>query len=240
MALVPRAANFSHLRSAPLPQLERVRRGFRYATPQKNGLVNHGSNRCNCAEQSAGGDAHFLAHQDRRDDIGRNRRRLGDDDAALGLPRRHGVVSPAARGSGGATDCREEISPVPLLGDDCCLHHIRHHHGGFRRPLARHRLCRRRVDLARLRRRRARALALVARHRFGRHRQHAESGGVLLGRHHVFADARHRARRLDRRIRPGLATNTARWFSPPLWRSSPPLTIGRMRRACCCSGSRSS
>ena len=34
---------------------------------------------------------------------------------------------------------------------------------------------------------------------FGHHRQHAQSRGLLLDHDHVFADTRHRARRLDRR-----------------------------------------
>ena len=33
----------------------------------------------------------------------------------------------------------------------------------------------------------------------GRYRQHAEGGGVLLGRHHILADTWHGARRLDGR-----------------------------------------
>jgi hypothetical protein len=36
-----------------------------------------------------------------------------------------------------------KFHPRPLLGYDCRIDHLRHHHGRFRRPLARHRICRR-------------------------------------------------------------------------------------------------
>ena len=42
--------------------------------------------------------------------------------------------------------------------------------------------------------RRARPLVLVGGHHFGEHRDHAESGSVLLDRDHVLADTRYRAR----------------------------------------------
>ena len=49
----------------------------------------------------------------------------------------------AAHRAGHRADSREEISPLSLLGHDRRLHHLRHDHGRFRRPLAWHRLCRR-------------------------------------------------------------------------------------------------
>ena len=45
------------------------------------------------------------------------------------------------------------------------------------------------------------AVVLVARLHLGGDGEHAEGGSLLLGRHHIFADARHRARRLGRRHR---------------------------------------
>ena len=44
-------------------------------------------------------------------------------------------------------DSRQEVPPVPLLGDDRRLDHLRHDDGRFCRPLARHRLYRR-LDVA--------------------------------------------------------------------------------------------
>ena len=67
-------------------------------------------------------------------------------------------------------DPREEVSSLPLLGDHRRLHHLRHDHGRFRRPLARHRLHRRLDAAARLPARGAGPVVLVARHRLGRTR----------------------------------------------------------------------
>ena len=96
-------------------------------------------------------------------------------------------------------DRGEKILPIPVLGDDRGLDHGRHHHGRLRGSVARHRLCRRIVAAVRLRHRHARRVVLVARLHIGRHCHHAEGGSVLLGRHHLLANARHRARRLDGR-----------------------------------------
>ena len=60
-----------------------------------------------------------------------------------------------------------------------------------------HRLCGRIVAALRLPDGHARRVVLVARLDLGRHRQHAEGGSVLLGGHHLLADAGNGARRLD-------------------------------------------
>src|SRR5229473_1605070 len=82
----------------------------------------------------------------------------------------------------------EEISSLSILGDNHCLHHVRHDYGGFCRSLVRCRLHRRLVDFVVLFVGHSWPLVLVARLDFGRHRQHAKGGGVLLGCHHFFAD----------------------------------------------------
>ena len=126
----------------------------------------------------------------------------GGDTVSMTL---NGVTSSArtfsfvARRLGRCSDSREEIPSVPVLGDDHRLDHRRNHHGGLRRPLARHRLCRRLSMLFCLPDGHARRLVLVGRLDFGRDRQHAESGDVLLAHHHLLADARNGARRLDGR-----------------------------------------
>ena len=147
----------------------------------------------------------------------------------------------AARGAGRSfRSPRSEVSSVPLLGDDHRLHDLRHDDGRFRRPLAGHRLCRRLVDSAALPAGRARPLVLVARLHLGRHGQHAEGGGLLLGGHHVLADAGNGARRLDGRFDRASATTAARWSSASRWRLSRRPITGPMCRACCCSGRHSS
>ena len=102
-------------------------------------------------QQGPRGHAHLLDHQDRRDDAGRNRRRYGHHDPATG------AISPGPRCSSpcwcvlvAGQIVAKQIPPVPLLGDHHRLDDLRHHHGGFRRPLARHRLHRRLVAAARL------------------------------------------------------------------------------------------
>ena len=66
----------------------------------------------------------------------------------VGLSRRHRDLSLAARWcSRYAQIAAANIPSVPLLGDHRRLNDSRHDHGGFRRPLARHRLCRRIVGL---------------------------------------------------------------------------------------------
>ncbi len=59
----------------------------------------------------------------------------------------HRPVSRRAHRVGHRADLRETIPPLSLLGHDRRLHHLRHDHGRFRRPLAWHRL-RRRFDAA--------------------------------------------------------------------------------------------
>ena len=61
------------------------------------------------------------------------------------------------------------------------------------------RLRRRLRDLARLRRGRARTVAVEGGLRVGEYNRNAASRGFLLGHHHVLANARHRIGRLDRR-----------------------------------------
>jgi hypothetical protein len=56
----------------------------------------------------------------------------------------------------------------------------------------------RRLDAAiRVRHRHACRVVLVGRLDIGRHRQHAEGGGVLLDRHYIFPDVGYGTRRLD-------------------------------------------
>ena len=93
----------------------------------------------------------------------------------------------------------EEVSSVAVLGDDCRLHDRRHHHGRLCRPLARHRLCRRIVASVRLSHGHARRVVLVAGLDFGRDRQHAEGGSVLLGCDYLLADSGNGFGRLDGR-----------------------------------------
>ena len=87
----------------------------------------------------------------------------------------------------------------PVLGDDRGLDDLRHDSGGFRRPIAGNRLHRRIASASRLPVGDAGTLALVRGNSSCEHRFYAESRGVLLGNHHVFADVGHRARRLARR-----------------------------------------
>ena len=158
----------------------------------------------------------------------------------LGLPRRHRPLRRPAHRAGRRADPREEIPSLPLLGDDRRLHDRRHHHGRFRRPLARHRLHRRLVAAARSACWRARPLVLVAGHDLRQHGQHAEGRGVLLGRHHLLADARHRARRLDGRYRRARLRRRRAGVRRRPRRDRRRFTSGRACRACCCSGPPSS
>ncbi len=141
----------------------------------------------------------LLDHQDCRDDAGRNRRRHRYHDAELGLPRRHRAVSVATGRLRHLADRGDEISFAALLGNDHRLDDRRHDDGRLCRSVARHRLRGRLTRLVCLRDRDARRLVLVARLDFSRDRQHTEGGSLLLDRHHLLADTRHRARRLDRR-----------------------------------------
>ena len=68
--------------------------------------------------------------------------------------------------------------------------------GRLCRPIAGDRLHRRIASAAVLSAGHPRAVALVGGNGVGKHRFDAESRGVLLGDHHLFADAGHRARRL--------------------------------------------
>ena len=152
--------------------------------------------------QGSGSHAGLLDHQDRRHHAGRDRRRHRVHDAELGLSRRHARSSSAslvalvvaqilakkfhpflywativASTTFGTTmaDFADRSLGIGYTGGSTLLF------AACWRVLG--------------------ALVLVARHRLGRHRHYAEGRGVLLGGHHVLADARHRARRLDRRHR---------------------------------------
>ena len=55
----------------------------------------------------------------------------------------------------------------------------------------------------------SRTLILVGENHIGRHGQHTEGRGFLLGRHHLLANARHRVWRLDRSASRPLLTSRA-------------------------------
>jgi 2-polyprenyl-6-methoxyphenol hydroxylase-like FAD-dependent oxidoreductase len=88
----------------------------------------------------------------------------------------------------------EEISPAPLLADNCCDDNGRDYAGRLLRPIAWNRLHRRFDHLAGPCNRVASDLALVNGEHFDRNREHAEGRNLLLGYNHVLADTRHRAR----------------------------------------------
>ena len=138
------------------------------------------------------------------------------------LSDRHGDIRRAADRAGLGADQGARVQPVALLGDDRRLDHVRDDAGGLRRPLARHRLSRRLAAALRLRA--AVAVRLVPDAGHGR-RQHASPAArrdILLDHDHLFADARDRARRLDRRLA-GSAIRAARWCSARRLRFSPSL-----------------
>src|SRR5262249_19163238 len=95
----------------------------------------------------------------------------------------------------------QEILSLPLLGGDRGVDHCGYDHGRLCYALARRWLYRRHVDPARLPDVHARCLVLVARVDLGDDCHHAEGRGFLLGRHHLLADLRDRARRLGCRHR---------------------------------------
>ena len=145
----------------------------------------------------------------------------------LGLSRRHRAVSCGAAGAGRLADRRPQVPSVPLLGDDHRIHHLRHHHGRFRRSLARHRLHRRFVAAARLFAGHARPLVLDASAR-------SRSTPSPRRRWRRSTGPRSRSRRRWARrsatgwpIRPASAMKAARWCSAPPWPWSQPSITGR-------------
>ena len=77
-------------------------------------------------------------------------------------------------------------------------------------------------------------------HHLGEHREHAQGRSVLLGGHHLLADARHRARRLGGRHRRAGLRGRRAGVRRGARRDRRALLLDRVYRACCCSGRPSS
>ena len=111
----------------------------------------------------------------------------------------------------------------------------RHDDGRLCHPLAGHRLYWRLTAPVHLPDDGAGTLVPVGGHHLGEHGEHAAGRGLLLGGDYIFADARNRPWRLDRRYAV-LDTEAGRWSLAPDWRSLPLSTTGRVCRGSCCSG----
>ena len=152
-------------------------------------------------EQSAGRYPGVLDHQNCRDHAGRNRRRYRDHDAQLGLSRPDGPVSGLLVALVVAQMLARKFQPFLYWATivasttfgttmaDFADRSLGIGYTGGRRLLF--------ICLIGD----TRSLVLVAGHDIGQHRDDAEGRGVLLGRDHILADARHRAWRLDGRHR---------------------------------------
>ncbi len=126
--------------------------------------------------------------------------------------------------------------PILVLGNDRCLDHCGHHHGGFRRPLVGHRLRRRVVAFV------ACLMATLGIWYWSLGTisvstvNTAKSGSVLLGRHNVLADPGNGSRRLDRRrFRPRLRRRSA-VVRRRIGGDSPPRIAGAASRGSSYSG----
>ncbi len=176
----------------------------------------------------------------RYDHARRDRRRHRHDDVQLGLPRRHRAISLAVGRFGRSSDRGEEISSAALLGDHHRVDDRGHHHGRFRRPLARHRLSRRLASFVRLRidqRRLPPGIGRSARFRL-------RASIRPKSRPFIGSPSPSRKRSAPRSATgpptPGSAMTVAHWCLPPGWRRSLPFILRRMSRASFCSGRPSS
>ena len=144
----------------------------------------------------------------------------------LGLSGRDRAVPRGTGAAGRPADQRQEVPPVSLLGDHRRFHDLRHDDGGFRRPLAGHRLHRRLLAAAASAAGHARPLVLgrAARSRWipsTRRRWRCSTGRPSRSRR---PSARRSATGWP--TTPASATRAARWCSAPRWRSSPPPITG--------------
>ena len=122
----------------------------------------------------------------------------------------------------------QEVSPLPLLGDHCRLHHLRHCVGGFCDPFIRHWLHRRLAAPVRLRHARVGALVLVGRHHLGQHGEHARDSKRFIGQPSLSLKHWELLSATGSLIPAVWDIRAGHWCLLPHWRSPPRCTSGRM------------